>query len=286
MEAPAEAVWEVVAHRFDRMGEWATAIEASTALAGAPGTQGAPVAGRVCRTGVRLVPEVAETIVAYDEVGRTLTYEATSGMPGFVRQARNRWQVTALDGGRSRVAFNAQLEVRGLFGWLARRVLLARVGRSGGQVLDDLKHFVERGEPTPRKRPGADPVLAVGVWPTTRLLRAELRANAVFSLVCGVVLMGAGWWLAEPWGLGPVGAPPLAGVGLAGFGLLLAWLAAQPVRVLRRGAVAVIVADGAWVAGSVIVVVLGGLPVPGAVAVGVAAAVVAGVAVGQVAGLL
>jgi hypothetical protein len=34
------------------------------------------VPGRVCRTGVALVPEVTETIVAFDDTGRTLTYEA------------------------------------------------------------------------------------------------------------------------------------------------------------------------------------------------------------------
>lgn len=97
IKADAETVWEVVAHRFDRMGEWATAIEASAPLAGEPTAEGAPVAGRVCQTGMRLVPEVTETIVVYDEVRRTLAYEAIAGLPGFVRQARNRWQVTPLD---------------------------------------------------------------------------------------------------------------------------------------------------------------------------------------------
>jgi hypothetical protein len=33
--------------------------------------QTVPVAGRVCQTGVRLVPRVTETLIAYDEVNRT-----------------------------------------------------------------------------------------------------------------------------------------------------------------------------------------------------------------------
>lgn len=62
------------------------------ALAAATGSLGedeqrlAP--GRVCRTGVSLAPEVTETIIAYDKPGRTLTYQATAGMPDFVTVAR------------------------------------------------------------------------------------------------------------------------------------------------------------------------------------------------------
>jgi hypothetical protein len=207
------------------------------------------------------------------------------GCPGSCAGARNRWQVTALDGGRSRVAFHAELEVRGPLGWLFRAWLLARVGRTGGYLLDDLRHYVEHGVPSPRKRPPADPVLAVGVWPTTSLLRSMLRANAVFSVVCGLMLVAAGWWVAAPWGLGPAVVPPVVGVGVAAFGVLVAWLAVQPGAVLRRWAVAVVVADLGWVAGSVGLLVMESLPGPGAVAVGAVAAVVAGLAVGQVAGL-
>jgi hypothetical protein len=152
IEAPADAVWEVVAGRFDRIGEWATAIPASAAVPGVPAATDAPVPGRVCRTGIALVPEVTETIVEYDHAGRSLTYQATDGLPAFVTLARNRWRVEALDARRSRVEFRARLEVRGLLGWLARWWLLARVGRTGGHLLDDLKHYVEQGIPSARKR--------------------------------------------------------------------------------------------------------------------------------------
>jgi hypothetical protein len=153
--APADAVWEIVAHRFDRIGDWATAIPSSTpspTWAGGSSAAGAPVGGRVCQTGLRLVPEVTETVVTYDETGRTLTYEATAGVPAFVTAARNQWRVTVLDGDRTEIGFTAQLEVRGLLGRLARWWLLARVGRDGRHVLADLKHYVEHGTPSPRKQ--------------------------------------------------------------------------------------------------------------------------------------
>jgi hypothetical protein len=152
IDAPAEAVWRVVAGGFDRIGEWATAIPSSMACPVPAPPPGAPVAGRTCRTGVAMVPEVTETIVAFDAAARTLTYEATAGMPSFVTLARNRWQVVAEDERQCRVTLAAELRVRGPFGWPARWWLLARVGRTGRFLLDDLKHYVEHGTASPRKQ--------------------------------------------------------------------------------------------------------------------------------------
>lgn len=151
IEAPADAVWEVLAHRFDRIGEWASGVPASTASAGVVSPVGAPVTGRVCSTGRRILSVVEERIVAYDEAKRTLTYEA-SGMPEFVKTARNRWHVQALDDRRSRVSFEGTLEPRGIFGRLLYVLLRPWLARLGTQTLNDLAHYVEHGEPSPRKQ--------------------------------------------------------------------------------------------------------------------------------------
>ncbi len=152
IDAAADTVWKVIATRFDRIGDWATPIASSAACPVPQPAAGAPVPGRVCRTGMALMPEVTETIIAYDEGARTLTYEATAGMPAFVTRARNRWQVTAVDQRRARVAVAADLQARGLMGRLARWWLLAQVGRTGRHLLADLKHYVEHGTASTRKR--------------------------------------------------------------------------------------------------------------------------------------
>jgi hypothetical protein len=163
--APADAVWQVIGPGFDRIGDWATAIPASTAVAAPPVSQApagsarttvpalvdAPVAGRVCITGIRLVPQVTETLIAYHDTTRTLTYEA-AGMPRFVTTARNTWTVTPLDERRCRVRLDAQFDTRGLLGTLARRLLLLQVARTSRHLADDLRHYVEHGTPSPRKR--------------------------------------------------------------------------------------------------------------------------------------
>jgi Polyketide cyclase / dehydrase and lipid transport len=152
VDAPADAVWDLVGRRFERIGEWATAVPASTALPAATGAvAGAPVAGRICRTGLRLLPEVTETIVAYDEDDRTLTYRA-SGMPAFVVAATNTWTVIPLDAHRTRLRLQARFDTRGAVGRLARWLILARVRRTSRHLAEDLRHMVEHGTPSPRKQ--------------------------------------------------------------------------------------------------------------------------------------
>jgi carbon monoxide dehydrogenase subunit G len=153
IDAPADAVWEVIAGRFDRVGEWATAIPASSLGVADPGLVNldAPIAARVCETGIRALPQVTETIVAFDANNRSLTYQATGGMPAFVAAARTTWTVTALSATRCRVDVAAEFATRGLLGRLARPVILARVLRDGRHLLHDLKYYVETGTPSPRK---------------------------------------------------------------------------------------------------------------------------------------
>jgi hypothetical protein len=163
--APADLVWQAIGRRFDRIGDWATAIPSSTALpkdhtpfrSGLPAAPidldkavDAPVTGRVCHTGIRLVPQITETLTAYDDTNRTVTYQASSGMPAFVTLARNTWTVTPLDTHRSRVSMRAQFDTRGLLGLLGRRAILARTRNASRHLADDLRHYLETMLPVER----------------------------------------------------------------------------------------------------------------------------------------
>lgn len=155
--APADAVWKVIGPGFTRIGEWSTGVVASTAVARgavdtrAPDVGVAPAAGRVCETGLRLVPQVTETFVAYDDAARTLTYEA-GGMPWFVTLARSTWSVTPMDTTRCRVSLRARFDTRGPLGLLGRWVILGQARRAARHLAEDLRHVAETGTPSPRKR--------------------------------------------------------------------------------------------------------------------------------------
>lgn len=86
IDGPADTVWEVLAGRFDRIGEWATAILGSSLGVADPDliALDAPIAARVCETGIRALPQVTKTIVEFDASNRSLTYKATGG----TRQSR------------------------------------------------------------------------------------------------------------------------------------------------------------------------------------------------------
>lgn len=74
----------------------------------------------MCYTGIRALPRVTETIVAFDAAARVLTYQATAGMPTFVTGARNTWTVTGLTTTQCRVDIMAELATRGILGRIAR----------------------------------------------------------------------------------------------------------------------------------------------------------------------
>jgi hypothetical protein len=152
VNASADEVWAVVAHEFDRIGAWATAVPASHEAAHAAAPAGCPVGGRACQTTMRRFPEAEERIVAYDEQARTLTYEAARGLPGFVATARNTWRVVAIDDRRSQVSIAATVTTRGLAGPLMGLAMRLAMGRVGVRVLDDLRHYVEHKTPSPRKQ--------------------------------------------------------------------------------------------------------------------------------------
>lgn len=154
IDAPADQVWEVIGPGFARIGEWASVIPASAPIPGTDGpacAAGAPVPGRVCATGVRLFPRVTETLVAYDQAGRTLTYQARD-LPAQITLARNTWAVVPAGERRCRVVLQAQFQARGVLGVLAGWAAVAQTRRNARLLEADLGHYIRHGTPSPRKQ--------------------------------------------------------------------------------------------------------------------------------------
>ena len=154
IDAPADRVWEVIGPGFARIGEWASVIPASAPIPGPDGPAcavGAPAVGRVCATGVRLFPRVTETLSAYDQAGRTLTYQARD-LPALVTLARNTWTVVPAGEHRCHVMLQAQFQARGALGMLAGWAATAQAWRNARLLEADLGHYVRHGTPSPRKQ--------------------------------------------------------------------------------------------------------------------------------------
>ena len=97
--------------------------------------------------------DITETILDYDPKRMELTYVATTGMPWFVASARNTWQVHPHDSSTATVTIAAEVEPKATRGSGALvAAMTPAFTRLGRITLDDLKHFIETGEPSPRKR--------------------------------------------------------------------------------------------------------------------------------------
>jgi hypothetical protein len=98
-----------------------------------------------------MFPEVEETIVAYDEATRTLSYVG-AGLPSFVAEARNRWEVAPIDDRHARVRMEATVRTRGILGHLLALPFRLWARRSGARMLKDLNNYVEHGQASPPKQ--------------------------------------------------------------------------------------------------------------------------------------
>src|SRR5215467_10789813 len=151
INAPAKKVWSILAYEFGNIGQWASAIPASQPVPDLHPPAGAQVSGRVCATSVPGFADVQETFTYYDELSMLFAYQATEGRPWFLKHAENHWAVHSLETHTSLVETRAELDVSffpGLF--LAPRLKL-QMGRVGTQSLEELKYYVERDQPHPRK---------------------------------------------------------------------------------------------------------------------------------------
>jgi hypothetical protein len=151
INAPATKVWRVLAHEFDAIGHWASAIPASQGLSHIPAPPGAEVGARVCATAVPGFGQIRETLTSYDEDAMRFAYEATEGRPWFIRHAENHWVVRSLGPSTSEVEAQAEVEVSLFPGVLLAPLMKLQLSRTGAQTFEELQYFVERDQVHPRK---------------------------------------------------------------------------------------------------------------------------------------
>ncbi|MCA9890338.1 MAG: SRPBCC family protein, partial [Anaerolineae bacterium] len=148
VNASADAVWKVLAHEFGSVGEWASGVAHSVANHALAIPEGATVGGRVCQ--VPGFGELNESFTAYDEQGKTYTFEA-KGLPFIVRAAHNTWRVQPLGNDKCRVSFAAEMQLMPVVGLLAAVPMRVQLGTLLKNAVEELKYYVETGSIHPRK---------------------------------------------------------------------------------------------------------------------------------------
>lgn len=148
-EAPRDAVWKVAAEDFENVAEWASVISTATFL-GDDARSGLLGGTREC-----FIPafgsSVKEKVVVYDEHMGEFAYEVLQGMPPFVEQGVNTWNVEAIDENRTRVSTTTTMRIAPGTPGLPIGLAKANFAQVLTISLDEFVHFVETGEPHPRE---------------------------------------------------------------------------------------------------------------------------------------
>ena len=149
VDASADKAWEILGHKYDRVSEWASSILESSGKHILPSDIQAPFSGRKCKT---TLGSFDEQIISYDEQKMMLAYTAKGDkMPFFVKQMANNWSVTSLGKNRAQIDMRMEIDILPVFSLIMSPIMKMQMVKVTGEVIEDLKHFVETDRPHPRK---------------------------------------------------------------------------------------------------------------------------------------
>jgi len=148
---PADKVWKVFAHDFDSAGEWMSSVPNTYGKNLGKKFEGAKSSGRVCELDGGI--SVSEPILAYDEVNKTLTLETFfSNAPPLVPILGNVVNFSVKDSGKNQSVVTWIIKPKlKPFAYLLYPLVKFGLGLFIGQIIGELKYFVENGKPHPRK---------------------------------------------------------------------------------------------------------------------------------------
>ena len=144
----ADHVWGIVAHEFEKVGEWSSGVVSSGENTEAIAPEGAHVGGRVCD--VPGIGDLKETFTAYSEENKRFTFEVT-GMPSFITKAQNTVTVKPAGANASEVSLNILMETNAI-GKIMGPMFKIRLTSTLNTFLDELKDYAEHGKVSAKKQ--------------------------------------------------------------------------------------------------------------------------------------
>ena len=150
INAPIDQVWQAVGPEFAECSKWGSVLATSEPTAG-NGPNGAPCSGRVCQTNNGM-GGFTETLTHYNEDKKQLAYTAQGDkMPGFVKNLRNAWKLVPVGASQTKIMTNLTADIGFPFSFLMGPMMKMQMSKMLVMGLEELKYYVENGEPHPRK---------------------------------------------------------------------------------------------------------------------------------------
>jgi len=132
-----QEAWDVLGNQFGEAYQWASGLNHSHAY-GEPQLPGTTCNNRSCDTAQGKIEEVIRT---FDPKNYILEYEVVDGFPFLLTETGN----------TTRVNIDFKLKTKGLMGSIMSPMMKIQMNKLIGFVLEDFKHYVETGRPSPRK---------------------------------------------------------------------------------------------------------------------------------------
>lgn len=150
----AEHAWKVLGEGFGDIAEWSCGL-AESSLDGELGVGTV----RTCVSAQSFGPFeagiVTEELTEFDPGTRSFAYRATSGLPGFIETAGNRWSIHAVDDGNCLVRFDATVKAKGvlrMFEPVLGPMMKLMMRSDIKKLTEEMQYRVAHGKPHPRKR--------------------------------------------------------------------------------------------------------------------------------------
>ena len=154
VNADPDKVWGIFAHGFNDAYKWMASVNHSFAKSNGESFEGSQSEGRVCELssdGKGL--KASEQFLAYNEENKTATVRIDFlDAPSFFPVKFNTlyFSLKDIDGGKSEMTWEFRSDIKS-FGYLLWPLLRLGFGKFIGDIMGELKFYVENGTPHPRK---------------------------------------------------------------------------------------------------------------------------------------
>jgi len=147
----ADELWKIVGPGFEVAGTWATAVDHSEG-SGTPNFEGATCSERSCDLNAKGFSKIKEVITIYNIQKRTLAFDVTEGLPGFVQISNSHWQIIDLGNNQCKIEITITAKADKFMGTLMGGMLKSNFKKTIPTIFRDLKIYAETGNISKEKQ--------------------------------------------------------------------------------------------------------------------------------------
>lgn len=142
-----EVVWEVMGKQYAQVHKWSSNFKDSKP-GGNSRFSGLDYSERITLTDRG---ETVQELDSFNSTTHTLAYHITKGAPSIAKHASSVWSLDNIDQNKTKVGIEFNLVTKGLLGFLMASKIKKGIGKSASEIAEELKYYVETGQPHPRK---------------------------------------------------------------------------------------------------------------------------------------